>query len=628
MIKQLFHLSDIHIRNGDERYCRFYEYKNVFTNLFNSIKKDIKSLNLKENEYIIIITGDIFHNKNNIGNHGLMLYKILIENLTEIGLTIILEGNHDSLQHEINQPSLVTSTININNLIILNETKSFIIDNIGFSYVNIRDTLDNLSTSGRKNILKPFPIINEKVDYKIALFHGTFANVKLYNGTEVKEEYNPYPFEWIKDFDYALLGDIHLRQKNNYKELLWCYSGSLIQQNYGEDIIDHGYVIWDIYNKNIKERNIYNEKGYINIIENDNNFYIRLNGKYNNILEDYIKDNKEFFPLNLEIKLFSDIDFLKLNNILNKYNIKFNILSNKNIKHYNDNTLINNNIIKDENIYVDKENMLMYFKNELSNNQYDILLELINNNEKLLFNKEEYPEDLYEECIKKNKDISILINNCNKNEEIINKFNKFKIKYLEWNNLYCYEDINWIDFNNLSSSTFIVSGKNGIGKSAIYDILTLAIWGEITKDKQSELSSGIINSNHTKGYTIIDIEVNNNIYRIERTFNIRKDTNLLHKHYIYIYKYLYDNNLELIKKNNACKEFIENNFGKMDLFLASSMITQNFDFNLLKMNYKSCTELIDKATNIEYIYNLFNLFKSSLNKYRVFLICLFCSLAS
>ena len=32
MIKYIFHLSDIR-RNGDEKYSRYYEYKNVFESL-------------------------------------------------------------------------------------------------------------------------------------------------------------------------------------------------------------------------------------------------------------------------------------------------------------------------------------------------------------------------------------------------------------------------------------------------------------------------------------------------------------------------------------------------------------------------------------------------------------------
>ena len=50
MIKYIFHLSDIHIRNGDEKYSRYYEYKNVFESLFISIKKNITKKNLSYNE--------------------------------------------------------------------------------------------------------------------------------------------------------------------------------------------------------------------------------------------------------------------------------------------------------------------------------------------------------------------------------------------------------------------------------------------------------------------------------------------------------------------------------------------------------------------------------------------------
>tara|TARA_B000000475_G_scaffold266867_2_gene257180 strand:+ start:32668 stop:36951 length:4284 start_codon:yes stop_codon:yes gene_type:complete len=621
-IKHIFHLSDLHIRNGDEKYSRYNEYINVFDNLFISIKNNIKKLKLSDNEYIIVITGDIFHNKNNIGNFGLMLWKILIKNLTNIGLTIILEGNHDSIQHQINQPSLVTSTFEMNNLIILNETKSFIIDDIGFSYVNIRDTLDNYDTSGRKNVLPEFPKIeNDNIKYKIALFHGTFANIKLYNGTQIRDENNPYPFEWIKNFDFALLGDIHLRQKDYYKSLLWCYSGSLIQQNYGEDIINHGYVIWNLENKSITDVNVYNNIGFINIKQDSENkqFYIRETGKFI-LLEEHIIKNIHLFPKIIEIKLFSNINFIELFDILSKYNIKFNILNKNNIIDSSNNISDISNIITHS---FDKDNLLSYFKNHLSNEQYNILLNIVNNYDTLLFNKNDYPIDLEDECIKKNKDLNLIINNCQNSDNIHTINNKFNIKYLEWTSLYCYNDINWINFDTLSASTFMVSGKNGTGKSAIYDILTYAIWGDITKHKfNSELSSGIINYNSNCAKTIIDIETNNITYRIVRNINVRKDTTLINKINISLYYVILNEDgsikYELIKKNNACKAEIENLFGTIDTFLSSSMITQNIDFDILKMNYKNCTELIDKASNIDFIYNLFNLFKNSINKYKDF----------
>ena len=605
MIRYLFHLSDIHIRNGDLNYSRFNEYKKVFENLFESMKK----FNYNKNEFLIIITGDIFHNKNNIGNYGLMLYKILIENLTKIGKTIILEGNHDSIQHELNQPSLVTSTFEIENLIVLRETKSFVIDNIGFSYVNIRDTLDNLSSSGRKTTLEPFPIINEDVKYKIALFHGTFANIKLYNGTNVNNEHNPYPFEWIEHFDFALLGDIHLRQKNVYKKnLLWCYSGSLVQQNFGEDILEHGYVIWDLDNKKIDNVNVYNEFGKIVLKEIDNKIYFRKTNKFYE-LYNYIKNNIDYFPKKLEIKFQSNYDNNNLNKLFQDCNITYKVISNYN--HINENSIHNN--INNTNLFIDSDNLLLYFKEHLDSQQYLLLYEIIKDNHKLLFDIDNYPKELKEECNKKNKELNNIINICIKSKEENNVYSNFNIDYLEWNNLYCYDNINWINFSNLSSSTFIISGKNGTGKSAIYDILVLAIWGNITIDKQNDITSGIINFNNDIAYTSIVLTKNNITYKIIREYIRKKDNNYTIK----ILTKLYENDI-LIKKDSAAKEYINNIFGTINNFLSSSMITQNIDNNILKMNYKDSIELIDNATNIDYIHNLYNLFKNSLNKYKDF----------
>ena len=614
-IKYLFHLSDIHIRNGDIIISRFNEYKNVLNNLFISIKNNIINLHLSKKDFLIIITGDIFHNKNNIGNYGLMLYKILIENLTNIGLTIILEGNHDSIQHELTQPSLVTSTINIDNLIVLRESKSFVIDDLGFSYVNIRDTLDNYSTSGRKNILEPFPIINENVKHKIALFHGTFANVKLYNGTNITSDSNPYPFEWIEDFDFALLGDIHLRQSNYYKKkLLWCYSGSVIQQNFGEDIIDHGYVIWDLDNNNIIEKNVLNDLGKIILKEFDEKIYFKKTNNYIE-LEKFIYENIYYFPKKLEIKFLTKFNFDNFNFLMNKYKISYNIISN-NITENISNKLFTDTLDNSYNFF-DKDNFITFFKQHLNNKQYLLLNDIIKNYDTLLFNIDDYPIELHNDCLKKNKELSVLINNCILYDDTNIKYNKFIIKYLEWNNLFCYSNKSWIDFSNLSNSTFIISGKNGTGKSAIYDILTLSIWNDITKTKQNDISSGIINFNSNSAYTIVDIYNYETTYRIKKIYTRKKDNNNLIKISTEIYK-IVDDNLILLKKDNASKQLINELFGTIEQFLSSSMITQNFDYNILKMNYKDCTELIDNATNIQYIYNLYNLFKNSLNKYKDF----------
>ena len=263
-LKYIFHLSDIHIRNGDNINSRFEEYNNVINNTIISINEQINIMKLNFDDFIIVISGDIFHNRYNASNFGLLLFNNLIKSLTKIGRLIIFEGNHERLID--NNPSLITSlNFDINNLIVLNESQTLIIDNIGFSYLSLFDTMNDYRLTGRKDILPSFPKIIEDVKYKIALFHGTFISCKLFNGDIIKDDDNSsYPLEMIKDFDYAILGDVHKRQVFNYKnKVIGGYSSSLIQQNFGEDLIEHGYLIWDLYNKKIKEINVCNDIGYI-----------------------------------------------------------------------------------------------------------------------------------------------------------------------------------------------------------------------------------------------------------------------------------------------------------------------------------------------------------------------------
>ncbi|WP_396189476.1 AAA family ATPase [Flavobacterium sp.] len=596
---------------------RFDEYMQVFDNLFISLKQSIKKQALNQNQYIIILSGDVFHNKSVIGNYGLQLYKELITNLTKIGRTIIFHGNHDKNQNDTEQPSLVSCTVDIDKLMILNHTQSFTINNIGFSYVNIDDTLDPQRTCGRIEELPPFPTIQEHVDYKVALFHGTFAHVKLYNGREVLDTttgHRPYPLEWIKDFDFAILGDIHLRQCHKYNDTLWGYSGSLLQQDIGEDIINHGYIIWDLHEKTVQEVDVYNHYGIIKVKEHNETLLTFHQNQWTS-LEELIKKNKELFPKQLDVRLYSDIDMRKLSLLLSKNRIHHNITNRIKDKELSTNMHDNNDAID---VSVDTNTILEYFHRELTESQYNIFANIAQNHENLLLNIADYPKELHDDCHKRNKDISTGIQTCIKSKDTQSDRKQFYIKYIEWENLYCYEGKNWIDFQDTANSTFLISGNNGTGKSAIYDILVLAIWGDITLEKQNTLSRGIVHSKCDKGHTIIDIELEGIVYRISKTFNTVNNKNLIHKKHNTLYKYLSDNTITQLYVDNACNQEIIRLFGTLTEFLTSSMITQNLDANILDMDYSKCIALIDRVSNIEYINNFYLLFKTSMNKYKDF----------
>ena len=626
-IKYIFHLSDLHIRHGDKLQSRYEEYKLVFDNTIISIKNKIDDLALTFNEHLIIITGDIYHNKNTIGSYGLLLYRTFIQELTKLGRVIVFPGNHCFVQSDTEMPNLLySSSFEIDNLIVLNETKSFIIDNIGFSYVAIHTTLDIYRNSGRIQELPEFPKILEDVKYKIGLFHGTFAKVKLYNGEEIREDTKPYPLEWIKDLnlDFMLLGDIHKRQLFNYKKTICGYSGSLVQQNYGEDILDHGYLLWDLKNKKVEEINIYNNIGYINIKENEKEeILIRMNGKYEYLLEDIIKKNELLFPTKLEIKTFSKINFYNLNTLLKSFNINFIIISkiDDDVFIKDNRTDLIDNITSD--IYnsneissiVNDDYILKYFKKMLTPKKYTLLSLFIKDKNALLFD-ETINDNLIIECKKKNLELKPLIELCNKEYEIIKSKPSFLIRYLGWEGLLCYENTNWLNIYDMDAKTFLIKGANACGKSSIYDILLLAIWGKTPK--MDGLSSGIINYNKNTAQTIIDIESEGTIYKIIRTFQIDIKTNNIKKSKSTIYKYVNNDEIEVIGCDKLCTTTINNLFGDMNNFLYSSMITQNLDNDILKLKSENTMKLIDKYSNVEYIYNLQTLFNTAHNKYKDF----------
>ena len=281
MIKYIIHLADIHIRSGSETNSRYQEYLQVFNNL----QESLQSKNFTKKNSIILVSGDIFHNKNKIENFGLHLFKTFINILKKITTTIIIPGNHDFLQQYPDDPPLLDSIIpTLKNLYYLNETCTISIDNIGISTISVKDTLVPGEGHGIIKDLPEFPTDFEpSVTTKVALFHGSFGKT-YYNHEQPVDTNNSYPLEMLKDFDIACLGDIHLYQSGKYKSCHYAYAGSLIQQSFGEDILDHGYLVWDTHTKEHQHIKVYNQYGFATFkYINDETF------KFNKLLTNIIK---------------------------------------------------------------------------------------------------------------------------------------------------------------------------------------------------------------------------------------------------------------------------------------------------------------------------------------------------
>jgi DNA repair exonuclease SbcCD ATPase subunit len=144
----------------------------------------------------------------------------------------------------------------------------------------------------------------------------------------------------------------------------------------------------------------------------------------------------------------------------------------------------------------------------------------------------------------------------------------------------------------------------------------LAIWA--TNNKFDTYSAGFINHNKDSGYTIIDIEVDNITYRIKRDFCKKKGTFKINNKTSILYRHVDLSKLVILKKDSACNAEVKSLFGDINTFLSTSMITQSIDNDILALNYKDTLETIDKSHNIQFIYHLYNLFKTAINKYKDF----------
>ena len=98
------------------------------------------------------------------------------------------------------------------------------------------------------------------IDIKLYVqWHGTVDQTVLNTGTVLENEH--VKKDSFEGFDITMLGDIHKHQFLNEEKTI-AYSGSLIQQNFGETLGQHGMIKWNVKKKLGKFIEIKNDYGY------------------------------------------------------------------------------------------------------------------------------------------------------------------------------------------------------------------------------------------------------------------------------------------------------------------------------------------------------------------------------
>lgn len=238
MVKTVYQLADLHIPNDEKN----RPYMDMIKQALAELLKDSKKY--KKDEIRIVLTGDIFHNKIKTSNEAKKMFHETLNYLNAIGKTIIIAGNHDLLENNHDRIDSISPTFDIKdvypNIIYADKALSYqsgyIVDeNIIWALYSIYDKYSKPNLDGIKEEY-PDSLV-------IGLYHGDVTGAVTDTGRMCENGINTNLFN---DCDCVMAGHIHKYQELKKNGVPIVYSGSILQQNSGENTTGHGFVVWDL----------------------------------------------------------------------------------------------------------------------------------------------------------------------------------------------------------------------------------------------------------------------------------------------------------------------------------------------------------------------------------------------
>lgn len=276
-IKLIAHLADVHLRT----YKHHKEYKEVLTTLIEELTEHFNGY--KREETRIILVGDLIHGKTNVSNELLVLGSWFLKSLEEVAPLVVIAGNHDANLTNLDKMDSITPMITFlegKNITYYKETGCYLDDNIVWCVYsvfdgNVRPDIETARSNygDEKTYIGLFhaPIIGSITDIGYTIEHG--VSLELFDGLDFVacgdiHKRNCYIHKEMKEVENERL-DYHLKlgwvlkedQKTNKlvsKDIQVVYSSSVLQQDFGEKIKSHGYLIWDVDTNTYTEYDVKN----------------------------------------------------------------------------------------------------------------------------------------------------------------------------------------------------------------------------------------------------------------------------------------------------------------------------------------------------------------------------------
>lgn len=524
-IMKLFHCADIQLRP----LTRHKEFKSVFKKFYNSLLE-----NNADKNSIIVICGDIVQEKDKLKPETIMILRRFFKKLVDIsGCVVVICGNHDTIEYNKERLDNLTPILDdIDGIYYLKYSGEYVINKVKFV---VNSIIDNKFIYNVKK--SKYPIVG--------LYHGMINNCKLDNGIVIK---NKVGIKDFKEYNYVLLGDIH---KHQYLAPNIAYSGSLVQQNFGEPYDGHGYIIWDLQKNKSKFVEIKSDYGFFNV--------------YNTKDINKIKCPYAYVRYHVD-------DESKVEKLKKKVEGRCQVL---------------------------REEVRIVNGNLVNNVELDIIEQCQFDDIAILKN---YTND--KKIIKYHKKL--------KNElDATNEFDSYgywTIKYLEFKNMLIYGGnvVNKVYFNN---GVISVCGDNAIGKSCILKLIIFALFDKTcSNDKNS-----IIHKNEKDCYIKLDFEFsgnNGNKYSIKRDGKLYKNKNKVE---IQFKNILFENN-QIINLEHGKKtmEYLRDFLGGYEDFIMTNVFSHSYNISLLNITDQARLKIFIKYFKLDMYQKLFDLAKKDI----------------
>tara|TARA_R110001592_G_scaffold136055_2_gene352837 strand:- start:496 stop:3702 length:3207 start_codon:yes stop_codon:yes gene_type:complete len=578
-IKTIAHLADIHIR----KLHRFVEYRDVFNRLYKKLKEAKPDL--------IYIGGDIVHGKLDTSPEEIRLLADFFLALADISPTLIIPGNHDCNLNNKSREDVLSPVVDLvqqinPNLLYWKKSGVYELGDCQFGFLSVFD----ITKEGKPNVANLPKAKDIKGDNKIAVFHGGVGRFEVDTGLWMSDDnVNANDFD---GYDLVLLGDIHKRQFIDDNERI-AYPGSLIQQNFAE-APEHGFLLWDVESRKSEFIQVENDYGFKTILVEDGEIKSKMSfvPKYGNIKIKYRNTNVDQLRL-IEINLrkkythIKQVATEKLDSIggqLNDSKTKISIEDIHDLKVQNE---LIEKIVKVENPTLDDKTIQRLFDiNEFTNSTIGM--------------KNDLPRNV-----------------------------DWKLKYIEFDNMFSYGKKNKVDFTKLNGVVGVVA-PNHSGKSALIDIIAYTIF-----DTCSRTFKAIeVLNNKSKNFEVkLSLEVNGVDYIIHRTGTLKvrtsRKTGEVRRLCPVSVKFYAEENGELVDLSGAARsnsqygtgtnEEIRKILGTFDDFILTSLSLQNNGQNFIDKKQTERKQILSQFMGIDLFDKLYDIAREDVSDEKSYL---------